>query len=60
VTGASASMRCGFVLPGALLEKKIDSEFFSRIWSMAQEDSFEAMPQKTDRGAAQVEEPLIS
>ncbi|UNG17404.1 FMN-binding glutamate synthase family protein [Stutzerimonas zhaodongensis] len=49
-----------FVQPGALLRPKIDSEFFARIWSMAQADSFEAMPQKTERGAAQVEEPLIS
>jgi len=48
-----------FVQPGALLRERIDSEFFARIWSMAQADSFEAMPQKTDRGAAQVEEPLV-
>ncbi|WP_313086199.1 FMN-binding glutamate synthase family protein [Pseudomonas sp.] len=49
-----------FVQPGALLRDHIDSEFFARIWRMARADSFEAMPQKTDDGAAQVEEPLLS
>lgn len=49
-----------FVKPGALLKKQIDSEFYARIWSMAQADSFAAMPQKTEHGAAQVEEPVIS